>query len=467
MQRKFVTLALAAALAGTAASAQAFCGFYVGKADASLFNEASKVVMVRDGDRTVINMLNDYQGDLTEFALVVPVPVVLHKEDVKTPLRAVFDRVDAYSAPRLAEYYDPNPCRPPYPAARAEQSAAAKSMGRAIAEDRAQALGVRVEAQYTVGPYDIVILSAEQSDGLETWLHESGYRIPAGASRALAPYIRQDMKFFVAKVNLEEHAKSGAEFLAPLQFAFHTEKFMLPIRLGMLNARGPQDLVLWVLSKKGRVETTNYRTVKLPANVELPPYVKFDADHSFARFYRAMFDEQARRENYRVAFTEYFWDMSWCDPCAANPLNAQELANLGVEGVSGDTRRGARVMLTRLHVRYTPETFPEDLVLQETADRRNWQTRYVLRHPAKFDLEDCPNRANAERYLVALGRRQEREAQTLATLTGWDVDAIRAKALIAPGGDAAQDIAPGGPQGALDAPLARLWRWLQDGGAQR
>jgi len=466
MKRKFVTVALAAAaLAGGASSAQAFCGFYVGKADASLFNEASKVVMVRDGDRTVINMLNDYRGELTEFALVVPVPVVLQKADVKTPLRAVFDRIDAYSAPRLAEYYDPNPCDPQYPRALAAPSAALKSGRSELAEDRAQALGVRVEAQYTVGPYDIVMLSAEQSDGLETWLHENGYRIPPGASQALAPYIRQDMKFFVARVNLEEHAKSGAQFLAPLQFAFRSEKFMLPIRLGMINARGPQDLVLWVLSKKGRVETTNYRTVKLPANVELPPYVKFDESHSFARFYRTMFDAQAKREDYRVVFTEYFWDMSGCDPCAANPLSAQELANLGVEGVRGDTRRGARVMLTRLHVRYTPQTFPEDLVFHETADRRNWQTRYVLRHPAKFDLEGCARREAAERYLVELRRRQEREAQTLATLTGWDVDAIRSKAVTAPDGDA-QQIAPGGPQGALGSPFARLWRWLQREGAR-
>jgi len=465
MKRKFLTIAVAASLVAASGAAQAFCGFYVGKADASLFNEASKVVMVRDGDRTVINMLNDYQGEPTEFALVVPVPVVLQKEDVKTPLRAVFDRIDAYSAPRLAEYYDPNPCHPPVPRSMAAPAAAQKSMGRAMMEDRAEALGVRVEAQYTVGPYDIVMLSAEQSDGLETWLHENGYRIPAGAAKALAPYIRQDMKFFVAKVNLEEHAKSGANFLAPLQFSFRTEKFMLPIRLGMINARGPQDLVLWVLSKKGRVETTNYRTVKLPANVELPPYVKFDKDHSFARFYTAMFDEQAKREDYRVVFTEYFWDMSWCDPCAANPLNAQELANLGVEGVRGDTRRGARVMLTRLHLRYTPETFPEDLVLQETGDRSNWQTRYVLRHPARFDLEDCPNRAHAERYLAQLHRRQEREAQTLATLTGWDVDAIRDKALTAPD-EAPQPIAPGAPQGAAESPLARLWRWLQSDGAQ-
>ena len=46
---------------------------------------------------------------------------------------------------------------------------------------RAKALGVTIEAQYTVGEYDILILSAKQSGGLETWLTENGYRIPAGA----------------------------------------------------------------------------------------------------------------------------------------------------------------------------------------------------------------------------------------------------------------------------------------------
>ena len=96
--------------------------------------------------------------------------------------------------------------------------AAAGNLG--MGQARAKNLGVTIEAQYTVGEYDIVILSAKQSDGLETWLHENGYRIPAGASRALKPYLRQDMKFFVAKVNLKEHARTGLSYLRPLQFAF-------------------------------------------------------------------------------------------------------------------------------------------------------------------------------------------------------------------------------------------------------
>ena len=87
------------------------------------------------------------------------------------------------------------------------------------------------------------------------------------------------------------------------------------------------------------------------------------------------------------------------------------------------------VMLTRLHVRYTPETFPEDLMFQETKDRQNFQTRYVLRHPAQVTPEACPE---AKAYLDGVARRQEQEAQQLATLTGRDINGIRKKLSLPP-----------------------------------
>ena len=417
----FARILAAAAFTLSAPGAHAFCGFYVGKADANLFNDASQVVMVRDGDRTTITMRNQYEGDLKEFAMVVPVPEVLAEESIKVVDDVLFQRIDAYSAPRLAEYYDANPCH-----ALRERKSMLGRLPQSLAMDAAQLKveedrGVTVEATYTIGEYDVVILSAKESSGLEIWLRENGYRIPEGAAQALAPYIRQDLKFFVAKVNLAEQAKTGSTYLRPMQFSFHTEKFMLPIRLGMLNARGPQDLVLWVLTRTGRVEATNYRTIRLPANMDIPTYVKGD----FRTFYKALFDTQAKREDYRVLFTEYVWNMSWCDPCAANPLTPAELRGLGVDWVTADGRRAARaqpVMLTRLHVRYTAETFPEDLVFQETKDRANYQARYVLRHPAKVKPDACPA---AGPYLDGVAARQEREAKVLATLTEWDVDEIR------------------------------------------
>ena len=332
--RRNRTLSICAALiavpiALVAPAAHAFCGFYVGKADATLFNDASQVIMVRDGERTVISMQNDYRGDLKEFAIVVPVPQVLQRGQINVGDRKLFDRIDAYSAPRLAEYHDGDPCARRKMMEMSRMSAPASAAPQASRD--AKALGVTVEAQYTIGEYDIVILSANESDGLETWLQQNGYKIPRGASAALKPYIRQNLKFFVAKVNLKEQAKTGFTYLRPLQFAFESEKFMLPIRLGMVNARGPQDMIVYMLTKNGRVETTNYRTIKVPSNVDVPTYVKGD----FARFYKSMFAEQAKKEENRVAFTEYFGDMSWCDPCAAERVVVGAVSLLSGRATTG------------------------------------------------------------------------------------------------------------------------------------
>src|SRR5207344_292811 len=111
------------------------------------------------------------------------------------------------------------------------------------------------------------ILGADESAGLERWLNENGYKIPAGAAPVLEPYIKTKTKFFVAKVNLGEFDKKGLQHLRPLQMAFESPKFMLPIRLGMINAEKEQDLIVYALSRTGRVEVTNYRTLKIPSDM--------------------------------------------------------------------------------------------------------------------------------------------------------------------------------------------------------
>ena len=222
-------------------------------------------------------------------------------------------------------------------------------------------------------------------------------------------------------MNLKEQAKLGYAMLRPIQVAYESPKFMLPIRLGMVNADGPQDLFVYALTRKGRVEATNYRTVKLPTGMDLPVYVK----DRFRDFYSAMFARQVAKENMSAIFTEYAWDMAWCDPCAADPLSREELRNLGVFWLDeAGPARGAgaqNVFMTRLHVRYDAAHFPEDLVFQETADRSNFQGRYVLRHEWKGEAS-CEM---ARQYRNLLPQRREHEAQTLASLTGWDIAQIR------------------------------------------
>src|SRR5207245_5464364 len=199
---------------------------------------------------------------------------------------------------------------------------------------------------------------------------------------------KQGMRFFVARVNLGEQARLGFTYLRPLQVAYESPQSMLPIALGTVNADGPQELFVYALTRKGRVETTNYRTVRLPSGMDLPVYVK----SKFPDFYKAMFAEQVRREDMRSVFLEYAWDMAWCDPCAADPLSRDELRQLGVfwlpDGPPGQGQ-AQQVVLSRPHARYDPAHLPDALAPQDHGDRQPSQSRYVLRHPWK-EAKSCP-----------------------------------------------------------------------------
>ena len=399
-----------------APNAWAFCGFYVAKADSKLYNQASQVVIARDGNRTVLTMANDYQGDVKDFALVVPVPVVLKQEQVHIGESKIIERLDAFSAPRLVEYFDPDPCIVSYPASEAVPAAPQMSGGAKLRRD-SNSLGVTVEARFSVGEYDIVILSAKESNGLEKWLNRNGYKMPKGANQLLRPYIRQNMKFFVAKVNLAEFEKSGYQLLRPLMMAYESPKFMLPIRLGMMNATTAQDLLVYVLSPKGQAEITNYRTVNVPSEAEIPVFVK----NQFSDFYKSMFQTAYTREDRKVAFLEYAWDMGSCDPCSAEPLNTEELRKSGVFWLNQNASNN--VFITRLHVRYTRDKFPEDLMFAETSNRQSFQGRYILRH-AFTGNASCEA---GQQYKRSLPQRFEQESRTLANLTGWNIQDIRNK----------------------------------------
>ena len=438
-QTKYLLSSAIGALTLTfAQSASAFCGFYVAKADTDLFNQSSQVALVRDGDRTVITMANDYIGDPTEFAMVIPVPTVITKDQVHISNAGLLEHLDAYTAPRLVEYYDDNPCMRAHYDKKMRSMSVLSAPAPALEMVADDAFGVTVEESFSAGEYDILILSATESDGLQKWLETNGYRVPEKAQKTLGSYIKQDMKFFVAKVNLEEKAKIGGEMLRPIAVAYESPKFMLPIRLGTVNAKGSQDLFVYTLTKNGKVETTNYRTQKIPSDKELPVFIKED----FGDFYKAMYKTTANREGGHGVFMEYAWDMNWCDPCAADPLSNAALKELGVFWLNDEADNGGPqpiapqpmprrmmpqqakdVYVTRLHVRYDAKSFPEDLKFKITGDRTNFQGRYILRHAYEGEM-DCPE---AKAYKREVNTRKDKEIKTLANLTGWEPSYIEHK----------------------------------------
>ncbi len=397
--------------------ASSFCGFYVAKADSKLFNKSSQVIIARYNSETVVTMQSDFSGNVSDFAMVVPVPVVLQRDAIKTVNPALFATLDAYSAPRMAEYYDRNPC---HEYLEYNKKFQVRSLPQSIAEeaefDDAAQYNVQIEAQYEVDEYNILILSAKESEGLKKWLLDKGYQIPEKAEEVLDPYIKNNLKFFVVKVNQEKIKKGNSINLSPLQIRFKSSKFMLPIRLGMANANGDQDMIVYALSSQGRVETSNYRTMEIPTNFDVPLTVQ----HQFGSFYHDLFNKLYKRERGKPVFLEYAWDVSAnigvkCDPCVGPPPIPNELLEAGAFWLNGQYGTGNKCFFTRMHVRYNRKNFPQDLQFIETPNQVNFQGRYVIRHPAP-----APFCEEAHAYLENIRHRREKEVMNLTYYTGWD-----------------------------------------------
>ncbi len=436
MKQRLIITALF--IAGLAVKGFSFCGFYVAKADAKLFNKSSQVILVRDGNKTTVTMSNDFKGDVKDFAMVVPVPTVLKRDDIKIAKSSLFQKLDAYSGPRLVEYYDNNPCSPPVVLYEMAESTVLSSVSVdkiATRSMKAKDYGVTIEAQYKVDEYDILILSAKESNGLKTWLIKNGYKIPETAEEVLEPYIKNNMKFFVVKVDVEkldqmtgmgnvkkyiDDANPGkSRNLRPLQITYNSDKFMLPIRLGMANSNGEQDMIVYALTKKGRVECTNYRTTKIPTNKNIPLFVR----QKFGKFYVDLFEKAHARENKEAIFLEYAWNVSprftgmKCDPCVGPPPIFTDLAQAGVDwAINSSNQASGNVFFTRLHVRYSRDTHPLDLQFNVTPNKEHFQARYILTNPARGDLS-CEQ---GQKYCAKLVKNRANELETLNDLTSWN-----------------------------------------------
>jgi hypothetical protein len=398
-----ITLGAAAlALAIAAPAAEAFCGFYINQGDQKMFNDATNVVLMRQGTRTVLSMQNAYRGPLQDFAMVIPVPVVLKQADVKTLDKGVLDRIDSLGSPRLVEYWEQDPCPKPYDRRWDEGVATRAPMAKRSAAEPGMAQGrgdsVKIEARFEVGEYKILILSATDSSGLERWLTGNGYRIPAGAEPLLRPYVESGSKFFVAKVDPKKVKMVGnhAE-LSPLRFHYDSEEFALPIRLGMANADGKQDLIVNIVADK-RYEVANYKNVVIPTNFD----VKNEVRTRFAEFYATLFDKTLEA-NPGAVITEYAWTTNpslKCDPCPPEVPNDADAMTIGGDVIGGRIAQGHYV-LTRLHARYGRGDMKDDLRFKEakaiTGGREHWskqgleygaqpssenyfQARYAIRH---------------------------------------------------------------------------------------
>jgi hypothetical protein len=351
-------------------SVQAFCGTYVGGAGSEFFNEYSQVAVVRNGTSTSLTVVNDVQGSFENFALVIPVPEVLLEDQVHVLEPEVFDRLDAYSQPRLVSYecedFEPVP----------EMDFSAEAGGGM--DDTGASPPVTVEAEYVVGEYQIVVLSSTESEALFGWLNDNGYQIPAQSQDLLQEYIDSGSYFLAAKVDASAGIQSG-DTLSPLQFRYESGAFQIPIRIGTLNSKTEQDLVVYAINpyEQGMAGISNFREMAVEDEC------MWDSEgEEFGNFVADNFTEAYESEESAGWLLEYSWGGGNCDPCAGTPPDQTDLISLGLDE---ESVHYGQYYFSRLHMRYTPQQVEEEVMLYHTNLMEQSQIRYIQ---YKHELED-------------------------------------------------------------------------------
>jgi len=333
--RSFLFSALfAAGMSGLAAApAQAFPGFLASKTKTEIKINSTQIVLMKKGPATAVTVMSDYEGPLEPFAMVLVVPPDVTVEHVTTLKREFVDRVDAISAPRFHEYWEQDPCDPGPVEQEWQRSMKANASSAFLGggdmpqstQKVAKELSLDVKAKQKEGEYSFTLLGKD--DSVSGWLKSKGYNVPAGAEQAVAPYVQAGMRLVVAQVDTNRIELVGGDRaqLSPIRFWTEQAYTTLPDRVGLVNAGGKQELIVYVIDPEQRYESKNYKNLFPPTNVE----VDFSVKERIGEFYAGLQDIIAQKTPGAI-LNEYAWPSDGCgQPCATEPLAIAELLSLG------------------------------------------------------------------------------------------------------------------------------------------
>ncbi len=374
-----------------APAAHAFCGTYVGSADSTVTNTDSQVVIVRQGRTTVLTLANDFQGDASEFGLVIPVPRTVEAADVTVVDRGVIDAIDAFTAPRLVSYdcsdfvyywdgeewvgYNSSSssgCGGTSTSYSAEYSSADAGATDTASDPTGAFLGTVEAEHFTAGEYELALVDADGSTGLEAWLAGNGFVMSEAAAPLLAEAIDQRAKFLVAKVTGVDTTQPDT-WLSPIQIRYTADNLVLPIRLGATSSSGVQDLLVYGItsSTEGALAVSNYPQVTVDEECILGRGTGDDFAAQYETLFSTEHEEQAEGEaGWTMEYNAY---SGKCDPCpdTGGTLDEATLATLGFTGGVSDS------VVTRIHMRGSPDTITEDLALYTSGWTGFQQQRYI------------------------------------------------------------------------------------------
>jgi uncharacterized OsmC-like protein len=332
--------------AAMAPPARAFPGVLVGKDEAERSLRASSIVLLQYQGISVVTLSAEYQGPLTPFAFVVPVPADVRASGVKTVRRSLLSRVEAVSAPRFHAFYEQDPCddRPVEQVwdehVKVHEAGFLASPGLPPL-DRHYAVSNDIDLPVTAAfkeresEFRYRDLTYSNADKLRAALAGAGYRIGDAALALFARELHAGDKLLLVEVELE-HVELSADNrvqLGGMRYVTHEPLTKIEEALGAANGHAPEEVFVYVLDRASRYELKNGENVRPPVAVRVEPRL---AEHVSAA-YNGLFDAVASRHP-DAYVTEFAWSTQGCgEPCQDVPLGPDELLTLGGDVLEAQT----------------------------------------------------------------------------------------------------------------------------------
>jgi hypothetical protein len=341
-----VGIALTLLVVALSRPAVAFPGVLVAKDDAERRVRATVVVLMQHQGISIVTLMAEYEGPLTPFAFVLPVPADVRASEVRTVRRGVLARVEAISAPRFHAFYEQDPCasgdteqswdehvKVRGPGFLAPPGLPPRDRHYAVPND----ISVPVEAVFKdrENEFRYSELRATDPDTLAAELGRGGYRVGPQALAALASATGAGQKLLLAEVSPERAELAGGARVALGGIRYWSRRSTSVLResLGGANGGAPEDLLLYALDRERRQAVKGRENAFLPLSVA----VERRAAERLASVYAGLFDAFTTRHP-QAFVTEFAWSTRGCgEPCPDAPLAPDELMTLGGEVLEAHT----------------------------------------------------------------------------------------------------------------------------------
>ncbi len=417
---RFCTLALCALFGFSWVSSSSASPVLLAGSGSEKVHSTDIALMQKDG-KSVISVLPDYQGPLSGFAVIIPVPKDVTVDHVTTLKREFVDRVAKVSAPKFAEFWEMDPCSTDELEQDWERDMTAKAntgflgvMQTEPGKKVAKELLLDMKAKTKDGEYQETFIGS--ADELRAWLEKKEYSLPAGGEESLSSYAAKGYQFLALDVDVNRIELVGGDRaqLSPIRFWTSEEVGSLPTRFGLPSAAKQQELHIFTLIPSTRFEAKNYATKPAPTNLrvvteyEEKPGSKFNLKEKIGEFYGALHDRFLEK-NPKTFLLEYAFPADTCgQPCTTEPLLPHEILSLGADvfeaDLSEDVRRPPPPEPTaedeaKLEAMIAEKTTPkEKKLVKETwqADREELAARKALLERNQFVLTRLHYRYGAD-----------------------------------------------------------------------